>query len=98
MASSNSVTVIIPTLNRPQLVKKCLDSVRQQTLQPAEIVIVDQSDNEDTKKLFESMDFPGVRKIHAQQKVKSLILARNRGLDEAGDTSYICFLDDDIQI
>ena len=98
MATRNSITVIVPTLNRPSLVKKCLESVAKQTLQPTECVIVDQSDNEDTKKLLEEMDMKNIQKIHVKQKIKSLLLARNRGLDEAGDTEYICFLDDDIQI
>jgi glycosyltransferase involved in cell wall biosynthesis len=93
-----TLSVIIPTLNRPSYLSRALKSIAQQTLLPFECIIVDQSSNSETKNLFETFDLGPVKKTYVHQKVKSLIKARNNGLDHAGPTDFICFLDDDLEL
>jgi GT2 family glycosyltransferase len=86
---------LIPTLNRPQLLMRILKSLAVQTRPPAEVIIVDQSDDRETERAFENWNPPGVRKIYLKNTVKSLILARNRAFDEC-KTPLAAFFDDDL--
>lgn len=98
MNRKESLTVVIPTLNRPGYLEKCLASIAKQTVMPEECIIVDQSDNEKTRELFEATDLGPTRKVYAHQKTKSLILARNNGIKRAAKTEFLCFLDDDLEL
>jgi len=93
-----SLSIVIPTLNRPDYVKMCLESIREQTVDALECIVVDQSDNDKTRNLFNSFDLGGTEKKYVYQKTKSLIRARNNGLDHAAATEYLCFLDDDLKL
>lgn len=90
--------VLFPTLNRPHFVKRFLDSLDQQTRQPVEFVLVDQSDDDSTQKVFEKWEpkNPNLKKVYLHRKIKSLILSRNAALDAVSDVDLICFLDDDL--
>ncbi len=90
-------SIILPTLNRPELVKNLLSSIEQQTLLPAAIVVVDQSDNHLTRDIFNAWNHPQINKTYIHRQVKSLILARHAGLD-ACETDLVAFLDDDITL
>ena len=57
-------SVLVPTLNRPALMLRMLRSLESQNRRPAEVIIVDQSDNEDTHSAFESWNPQGIRKIY----------------------------------
>jgi glycosyltransferase involved in cell wall biosynthesis len=93
------ISAIIPTMNRPADLKSALDSLMRQTVLPFEIVVVDQSTNNqskivvaETKQAHESKP---VRFKYVVQEEKSLVKARNRGLDES-EGDLLSFLDDDI--
>ena len=50
-----SVTVIIPTVNRPQLIKRCIDSVLNQDYEGnIDCIVVDSSENLETRNLCET--------------------------------------------
>ncbi|MEX0597991.1 MAG: glycosyltransferase [Candidatus Paceibacterota bacterium] len=68
-------SIIIPTLNRPSDVKKMLDSILASSLLPSQIIIIDQSDNNATKKLITEMDIDIVDYHHFS--IKSLTQAKN---------------------
>lgn len=93
------ISVIIPTLNRPADLKRCLDSLVVQTLPPDELIIVDQSSDEQTKNLLEEYRkkyghvIPSVIYIH--QAEKSSARARNLGASLAKG-EILSFTDDDI--
>ncbi len=90
-------SVLVPTLNRPDRLLRMLDSVAKQTVQPIEVVIIDQSDTDSTKIAFEGWNPPGIKKKYIHRKVKGLIPARNAGLDAcANDADVISFFDDDL--
>jgi GT2 family glycosyltransferase len=94
------VSVIIPTYNRVKDVDGCLDSVTVQTTLPKEVIIVDDSDNDEIENLIEQRkdefnEKDMVLKYIRNEKEKSLTIARNIGIENAtGD--IILFLDDDV--
>ncbi len=90
-AQSLTVSVIIPTYNRAELVCTAIDSLLAQIRLPDEIIVVDDGSTDDTAHVLEKYASP-VRVI--QQPNAGRSAARNRGLDAAsGD--LIAFLDSD---
>jgi glycosyltransferase involved in cell wall biosynthesis len=90
------VTILIPTLNRYQYLRRLLPQLKTQTIRPEEIIIVDQTpDHSRVKSLAEEFNDLPLRILHL--KKAGQCSARNAGLNEArGD--YILFLDDDDEV
>lgn len=94
------VSVIIPTYNRVKDLDECLDSVIIQTISPYEVIMVDDSENNEIKKLVERRndEFTGKKillRYFKNKREKSLTIARNYGIRKAaGD--IILFLDSDV--
>ena len=85
-------TLIIPTLNRPDDLARCLRSISKLHRGFDEIILVEQGDLETTRKIAGDYDHLNIRIEH--QAVRSLTRARNLGIDKAqGD--LIFFVDDD---
>lgn len=93
---SLTYSLLIPTCNRPKLLMRLLDSVLQQNRLPLEVIIIDQSDDLETQQAFNNWNPPQIQKKYIHRKIKSLILARNAGLDLCGNTDLVAFFDDDI--
>lgn len=88
-----NISVIIPTYNRENFIKKCLESVLEQTYQPMEIIIVDDGSTDRTLDKVREIN-SSIIKIVALEKNCGAQAARNRGIKEAkGD--WIAFLDSD---
>ena len=85
------VSVVIPTYNRREMVRDAIDSVLAQTLQPAQIVLVDDGSKED---YGPSLARYGKRITYHRQENGGLSAARNTGIRLAGEP-YIAFIDDD---
>ena len=86
-----NVSVIIPTYNRKNLLKRALHSVSSQTFVPHEIIVVDDGSSDGTKDWVQER-FPYVRYIY--QDNSGVSSARNVGIQEAKG-SWIAFLDSD---
>ena len=86
-----NVSVIIPTYNRKNLLKRALHSVSSQTFVPQEIIVVDDGSSDGTKG-WVLEKFPYVRYIY--QDNSGVSSARNAGIKEAKG-SWIAFLDSD---
>lgn len=91
-----TVTVLIPTLDRYPHLFNLLDQLREQTVRPAEIIVVDQTEwdhrQEDWPEQFQDLPLRVIWRDHAGQ-----CSSRNAGLQAAtGDA--ILFLDDDDEI
>lgn len=86
------LSIIIPTYNRVDDLKRCIDSVLKQIRIPDEVIVVDGGDDisiNDIKELF-----PSVRLIKSD---RGLTKQRNVGIDSlAGNSDIVLFLDDDI--
>src|SRR6476660_1335707 len=94
--SGEAVSLIIPTLRRPEHLARCLASLVPQTLQATEVLVgirADDRSNEETIERFK--DRLPVRKVEA--KGVGVVGSMNSCLREAnGD--YIALLDDDIEL
>ena len=87
------VSIIIPTYNRAEDLKRALQSVFDQTFTDWEVVVVDNHSIDNTDRLIESFNDPRIRlfKIHNEGVIAA---SRNLGLKHAlGE--YIAFLDSD---
>lgn len=89
-------SILIPTCNRAAILARMLASIKTQTRLPNEVVIIDQSDGDDTRKLFEAWKCEGIAKKYIYRSVKSLILARNAGIDGSAEVDLVSFIDDDV--
>lgn len=92
MNTSNPlVSCIIPTKNRPRLVEQAVQSVLSQSYRNIEIIVIDDSTNNETRERMRSRR--GIRYLK-NEKSRGASYSRNIGLREArGDV--IAFLDDD---
>ena len=92
----STLSVCVPTAKRPKMVNRLLDNLLHQTRMPDEILLVDASSDEETKKTVEACDAkypPGV--LHWVKSDLGLTLQRNVGIDSISN-DYICMLDDDV--
>ncbi len=89
-----SISVIIPTIGRVNLIERCIESVLNQTLTPHEIVIVDSDENLYLKEKLEEKNWE--RRIrYIYDPTKSLCKKKNIGVnDSSGDILF--FFDDDV--
>lgn len=93
--TSDSVSIVIPTYNRSNLLLKAIKSLQTQTYQDFEIIIVDDCSNDDTEEAVGKLDDPRIRYIkHETNKGGSE--ARNTGLKSAKG-NFVGFLDSDDQ-
>jgi len=86
------ISVVLPTLNRPEAIYNLLRHLEHQTTPPFEIVVVDQSEAADARLAAYASTHPLVR-LH-RIPVKGLPNARNVGIGLAKGDSVL-FLDDD---
>lgn len=87
-------SIIIATLNREDVVGNSIESVLEQNYSDLEIIVVDQSENEETKKVVESFNDERIKYIRINKK--GLSNARNEGI-KSSKGKYICLLDDDAE-
>ena len=89
------VSVIIPTYNRADAIGQAIKSVLNQTYRNFEIVIIDDSSDDETENVVKSFNDERIKYIHNKAKT-NLPTARNQGVRESNlDSKYIAFLDDD---
>jgi glycosyltransferase involved in cell wall biosynthesis len=91
--SAPTVTVVIPTFDRPLLLMRAVESVIRQTFQDFEIVVVIDGSDPATKEALERVGDPRLRYVENEQKVGGSE-ARNIGAREAKGR-WIALLDDD---
>jgi glycosyltransferase involved in cell wall biosynthesis len=85
------VSIIMPTYNRADTIKRAIGSVQKQTFTDWELIIVDDGSTDNTAALIEGCD-PRLKLI--RQGNQGTAGARNTGLC-ASSGSYIAFLDSD---
>ncbi len=85
------ISVIIPTHNRCELLKRAINSVLDQTINVKEIIIVDNGSTDNTYEIISSL-FPEIKYIY--EKKKGVSIARNVGIRNC-QSKWIAFLDSD---
>jgi glycosyltransferase involved in cell wall biosynthesis len=87
------VSVIIPTLDRPKLLLRAIDTVLRQTHQEIEVIVVVDRPDPDTVSAVRAVSDPRLQLIVNPQRTTAAG-ARNVGADHATG-EWIAFLDDD---
>ena len=87
------ISVVIPTHNRPDLLKRAVESVLKQTFQDFEIIVVSDGPNDQNKVIIEKFADPRIRYFEHPFN-KGAPAARNTGIKNSSG-EFIAFLDDD---
>lgn len=90
------LSIIIPTFNRADRLRSCLDALKLQTqdTKDFEVIVVDDGSTDDTRNVLEEMQgLSRLRVIHQGRHGQTI--ARNRAAN-AAEGKYLLFLDDDI--
>ena len=94
----NKVSVIIATINRKDDLKATVQSILNQTIKFSEIIIIDQSNTDDSKKEIEGVmkESPEIDLIYVlDPTILGLTHARNLGV-KLSRGNILIFLDDDV--
>ena len=85
------ISVVIPTFNRRNLLKRAIYSVIKQTIEPREIIVIDNGSTDQTYQMVSSL-FPEIN--YFIEKKRGVSAARNKGILES-KSKWIAFLDSD---
>lgn len=96
LGESPRVTVLIPTLDRNKYIRTLLNQVRDLSIAPAEVIVIDQTPSERRDQSL-AEDFSDLPLILIRQEQPGQCSARNLGLLRATG-QFILFLDDDDEI
>lgn len=95
MQKQTLVSIIIPTYNRANYIKRAIESVLAQTYKNMEIVIVDDGSTDKTPKVISELSKKDPRIFVLRNKTNlGIAKSLNEGIEEAGG-KYIARLDDD---
>lgn len=87
------ISVVIPAYNRGYIIRKCIESVLQQTYQNIEVIVVDDCSIDNTVSVVKSIKDPRVQ-CYMLEKNRGACFARNYGV-ERSNGEYIAFQDSD---
>ena len=94
MLKNPTVSVIIPTYNRANLIGKAIKSVLKQTYQDFEIIVINDGSTDNTEDVIRGFPDKRVEYIKKYKKNKGISVARNIGIKVAMG-KYIALLDSD---
>ena len=91
------LAVVIPTRNRAAALRRTLGSLASQSVQPAELVIVDASEDDNTRLLCLERSISGLQSTIIWQAAETVgaAIQRNQGV-RTSSQSVVGFFDDDI--
>jgi GT2 family glycosyltransferase len=91
--ADSSVSVVIPTWNQSRLVDKVLQSLKRQTISPAEIIVVDNGSHDETPLVAESHG----AKVIALAANRGFAAAVNKGI-QAAQGEWIFIVNNDVEL
>lgn len=91
------ISVIVPIFNKSPYIKKCLDSICNQTYINLEIICVNDGSTDDSGEIAKKYAKIDSRFIYIEQENQGVSAARNRGL-EIANGEYISFIDCDDEL
>ncbi len=94
MPVAEKITVAIATLNRPDSLARCLDALLSGNVLPAEVIVVDQSDNDATLRVVEKRRKGPVSLVYVWQAQRGLSASRNAAI-RASHHPIVAMTDDD---
>lgn len=87
------VTIVVPIYNKEKCLRKCLESIKKQTIEEYEVIMVDDGSIDSSAKIAKEY-ISDVRFRYVYQENSGVSVARNKGIDLArGD--WISFVDSD---
>ncbi len=91
---SISVSIVVPVYNAAQYLKKCLDSIVNQTLTNIEIIIIDDGSTDGSTEICKKYAAKDSRIIYYKKENEGLAAARQDGIERASG-EYVGFVDSD---
>jgi GT2 family glycosyltransferase len=88
------VSVAVSTAGRPAALKRCLESLIAGERLPEQVVVVDQSRDDDSREVVDALGAHGVSVTYLKQAVTGLSISRNLALAQATQP-FVAFIDDD---
>jgi len=98
MASNPKLSIILPTYNTGAYLFETVESIRQQSYQNFEIIIVDDGSTDDTKEVIKSLTDDRLRIIFLDENSGSPSLPRNVGIANSTGEYVFMFDSDDIML
>ena len=89
-----SLSIVVPVYNTEKYLRRCMDSIMNQTLKDIEIIIVDDGSKKECAVLCDEISKTDSRIKVIHQENRGLSETRNRGM-ELATGEYICFIDSD---
>ena len=77
------VSVVIPTFNRRNLLKRAINSVIKQTIEPREIIVIDNGSTDQTYQMVSSLPLSSRRNQDAQNHGINPLLGKDGGWNQA---------------
>lgn len=94
MKQNSLVSIIIPVYNSEKYIKKCLDSIINQTYKNLEVITINDGSTDDSLKILESYKKKfTVVKVYSQEN-SGIAKTRNKGIELASG-KYLMFIDND---
>lgn len=94
-AETPLVSVVLPTYDRPERLRRAVESVNEQTYGNVELIVVDDHSSTPAEQVLADYSFEGLRVRHIRHaENEGANTARNNGI-EAARGEFIAFLDDD---
>ena len=90
-----SLSVVVPTYHRPKMVEQLLLNILEQSMLPDEIIIVDASEDGETKAVCDALQTKSQSKIVYVKSVKGLTIQRDVGI-KSSRGNFVLMLDDDV--
>ena len=90
----SQVSIIVPIYNSEKFLSRCLNSIREQTFDDFEVIMINDGSTDNSSGVCEEYCKSDARFKLVNQKNAGPSAARNRGIDEA-DSKYLSFIDAD---
>ncbi len=89
-------SAVIPTKNRHEDIQFAIESIFSQSMLPDELIVVDQSEDDKTKHVVESYQYPDISLVYIHEtKISGLVEAKKVSVNNSsGDV--VLFLEDDV--
>lgn len=91
------ISVIVPIYNARKTIKKCIESLLNQSYKNFEVILIDDGSKDGTEDLINEMEKKDSRIVYYKKKNGGVSSARNLGISKARG-KYIIFIDADDQV
>lgn len=104
------ISIVIPTADRSKTLATCFETLAAQNVRVREIVVVDASEGEETRVLWENLieakdarqnlgseDQPDTWTVYLKARARGAACQRNEGVETASQP-FILFMDDDVEL